>query len=69
MAEDTVRVLRIIEYVGPRSRVEEQLSRSMFGQRTFDGPAGKLTIRVATLGMYPEILEAASEFSPVKGGE
>jgi hypothetical protein len=53
---DTVRVLRIIEYVGPRERVEEVVARSIHGER--DAGNG-LTIRAATVGAYPEILVPA----------
>lgn len=53
MAEDIVRVLRIIEYTGPRSAVEAQIERSLQGTKKL--PNG-LAIRVATIGGYPEIL-------------
>lgn len=50
--EDTVRVLRIIEYVGRRSAVEEAVKRSIHGERQ----CKDYIIRVATVGNYPEIL-------------
>lgn len=51
--QETVRVLRVLEYVGPRDRVEEVVARSIHGERD----AGKgLVIRAATVGTYPEIL-------------
>ena len=54
---DIVRVLRIIEYVGPRDQVEHQILKSLHGEKTF-GPSGKeITIRVTTLGTFPEILK------------
>lgn len=53
MAEDIIRVLRVIEYVGPRSRVEETVSNSIHGEKHFGG----LTIRAAVIGEYPEILQ------------
>jgi hypothetical protein len=65
MAEDIVRVIRIIEYVGSRSDVEEQLAHSMHGTRKFPRP-GKhdMEIRVATIGEFPEILERALALEP-----
>jgi len=57
MAEDIIRVLRVIEYVGPRDRVEETVASSVHG--TKDCGLG-LTIRTATIGEFPEVLEKAS---------
>ena len=54
MIEDTIRVLRVIEYVGPRSRVESAVAQSIHGEK--DAGSG-LIIRAATVGIYPEILE------------
>jgi hypothetical protein len=53
---DIVRVLRIIEYVGPRNWVEATVAGSIHGERqvTLDGKLG--WIRAATIGTYPEIL-------------
>lgn len=51
---DKIRVLRVIEYVGPRDRVEFVVSRSIQGEK--DAGEG-LIIRAATIGAYPEILE------------
>lgn len=53
MAEDIVRVLRIIEYTGPRYAVEAQIERSLQGTKKL--PNG-VVIRAATIGGYPEIL-------------
>lgn len=44
--EETVRVLRMVEYIGPRSRVEDTVTRSIHGEKRI----GDLTIRVATIG-------------------
>ena len=60
---DTVRVLRIVEISGPRDRVEETVARSV----TYKNING-LIIRAATIGAYPEILEASNE-STAEGGE
>lgn len=51
---DTVRVLRIVEYVGDRDAVEEQVRVSLHGERK--GMHGRVTIRAATIGDYPELL-------------
>lgn len=53
MAEDVVRVLRVIEYVGPRSVVENSIKNSIHGIMI----QGDLEIRAATLGLVPDILE------------
>jgi hypothetical protein len=52
---DIVRVLRIVEYTGPRDLVEGQIAKSIHGQ--YLAHDGQLTIRVATIGSYPEILD------------
>lgn len=62
--QEIVRVLRIVEYVGPRELVEKQVARSMHGPHTFCLVGGDLTIRAATIGEYPEILEKAQEAPP-----
>lgn len=55
---DIVRVLRVIEYVGPRKRVEETVAKSIHGERPF---GQGLVIRAATIGAYPEILGASPD--------
>lgn len=64
MAEDIVRILRVIEYTGTREAVETQVANSMYGEKTFMRPAGRVTIRVATLGTFPEILTKAYQVWP-----
>jgi len=54
MPEDRVRVLRVLEYTGPRRAVEDLVSRSIHGERMYGFPP--ISIRAATLGSYPEIL-------------
>lgn len=54
MKTDTIRILRVIEYVGPRGVVEDQVARSLHGQKSL--PNG-VVIRAATVGAYPEILQ------------
>jgi hypothetical protein len=56
--EDIVRIIRVIEYRGPRSRVEKTLSESIQG--TKDAGNG-LFISVATIGSFPEILKDNKE--------
>lgn len=59
-ADDTIRVLRILEYVGPRSEIEKTLSNSIQGEIRL----GRSVIRAATLGLFPEILESDSAEPP-----
>lgn len=54
--EDIVRILRVIEYVGPRSAIENQVMGSIHGERTF----GVVTIKAATVGTFPEILKGSN---------
>mgnify|MGYP007083468222 FL=1 len=61
---ELVRVLRIVEYVGSRERVEETVRQSIHGDKVMKD----LTIRAATIGTYPEILEVRNE-SQSEGGE
>jgi hypothetical protein len=53
MTEDKVRVLRILEYVGPRKWIEETVARAIHGTRHLAN--GSIT--AVTLGEYPEVLE------------
>ena len=53
---EIVRVLRVIEYVGPRDQVEEQVKRSIHGERQ----VREMVIRAATIGEYPELLDVPS---------
>ena len=50
---DVIRVLRVIEYVGPRDEVEEQVRHSIQGERRIRN----IRIRAGTIGDYPEILD------------
>ncbi len=54
---DKVRVLRVIEYAGERDRVETLVANSIHGEKQVGG----LTIKAATIGTYPEILEPADD--------
>lgn len=53
---EIVRVVRIIEYVGPRVWVETTVARSIHGEKLV---GHNMRIRAATLGIYPDILEQA----------
>ena len=55
-AEDQVRVLRVLEYTGPRSKVESTLGKSIHAEVTYDG----MTIRESRLGSFPEVVERAN---------
>lgn len=56
---DTIRILRVIEYIGPRDLVEEQVKNSIHGTKKIvhsgDGRRG-ITIRVATVNPFPDIV-------------
>lgn len=61
MAEDIIRVLRIVEYVGPRSCVESEVSKSIHGTRQFahpdkDGNRKLMRITAVTVGEFAEII-------------
>lgn len=65
MAQDIVRVLRLYSFEGPRDAVEKQLTNSLrdgTNDKSQFGPFGHggIIIKVATLGTFPEILEALS---------
>lgn len=51
---DTVRVIRLIEYVGDREWVESSLDRRQI-KGTWIAPRG--TIREAIIGDFPEVVE------------
>ena len=53
MSTDIIRVLRIIEYQGPRDWVEKTLSTSIYGTK-YVSPDCKIS--AATIGSFPEIL-------------
>lgn len=50
---DTVRVLRVVEYIGDREWVEKAVGNSLHGTKVI---VGKGEIRAATIGAYPELL-------------
>ncbi len=61
--EEIIRVVRVYEFTGPRSQVEEQVEHSLADgthrrPKAIAGNRGMrdLVIRVATLGKFPEIV-------------
>lgn len=54
MPSDIVRIVRVIEYTGDRERVEQTIAESLHGTTKL---GRGLTIRTATIGEFPEILE------------
>ena len=57
--EDIIRVIRILEYTGPRSWVEKTIAGNIIkGSQKFGGDK---IIREAILGDFPEIVEVAGE--------
>lgn len=60
---DIIRVLRIIEYSGPREEIEKIIEKSIQGTKTLRaiGYLDPVIIRVATIGGYPEILGVPDE--------
>ena len=51
--DDIIRVLRLVEYVGPRRKIEQQIENSLHGTKRFN----EITIRATTIGEFPEIME------------
>jgi hypothetical protein len=67
MPEDRVRVLRLIEYDGPRTWVEDSVTRSIHGRRQVGfGTDGPGYITGVTITQFPEILERAREIDHVE---
>ena len=62
MSQDKIRVLRIIEYIGDREAVENQVTLSLHGEKRITTTnRGVIIIKAATIGTYPEILESESK--------
>ena len=60
--EDRVRVLRLVEYEGPRSLVEAQIKNSIHGTRCFSpNRSDRVRITAVTLDQFPEVLEKARQ--------
>jgi len=52
--EDSIRILRIIEYVGPRNWVETTINKSINGTHIL---AKDKRISVTTIGTFPEVMK------------
>ena len=64
---DKVQVLRVLYYSGDRAAVQAHLKDTLKGEKTFevfansrrDSPSlGTMTIRAATLGEFPDVIES-----------
>ena len=53
---DIVRVIRIVQYVGPRESVEKQIAKSIQGSQICGPREGPIVISAITLGIFPETL-------------
>ena len=60
--QDRIRVLRIIEYEGPRDLVERTIKRSIHGEKIVSTRNGEeeFIIRAASIGVFPQILRPAN---------
>lgn len=55
---DIVRIVRVLEYVGPRDALERSLAQNAVKrQKQF----GSITVREAYLGEFPEVVEKSNE--------
>jgi hypothetical protein len=68
LADPIVRVLRIYEFVGPRSVIEQQVARSVHGRREF-GARNDCAITGVTLTQIPERLDEARSIDAASRGE
>lgn len=68
MNEDKIRVVRLIVYEGPRSRVETLVAKSIHGIKNIGPEYGPnlgvykdVSIQGITLGIYPEVIDGEKE--------
>lgn len=62
---EIVRVLRILEYVGPRDVVEQTLAGGGVPAIGEGGPGGSnLIIKSAIVGLFPEVVKKEEEVKP-----
>jgi len=55
---DTVRILRLLEYTGPRDQIEKMMEkRYLKCSHEFEYPYQGIIIREAILGEFPELME------------
>jgi hypothetical protein len=60
VSEETIRVLRILEYVGPRERVEDTLTRSQVplnGTAPVGCGSKGIQIKSAMIGPFPDVVQ------------
>ena len=55
---DIVRIVRVLEYVGPRDVLERSLAQNVVKRQKQFGP---ITVREAYLGEFPEVVETDEE--------
>jgi hypothetical protein len=59
---DIIRVLRLIEYEGPRDLVEKQLKMSLHGTRNgIQDKESSVRITAVTLDQFPQVLSEAQQ--------
>ena len=61
---DRIRILRVIEYSGPRDYIEELITNSITGDKYI--PHEDALIRVTTVGEFPTIVREDYPFEAVK---
>lgn len=61
--EEIVRVLRLVQYEGPRAQVEKQLENSIHGTRFGYGakPSERVKITAVTLDQFPQVMREGTE--------
>ncbi len=64
MSEDIIRVIRIIQYEGPRSKVEKQVANSLHGGPKDYGNGVKII--AVTLGEWPDIIGRDEEVARLR---
>lgn len=65
---DRVRVLRLVQYEGPRDAIEKQIANSLHGSGKF-GPNQSITITTFDLDMFPKVIDVVPEAAPEVKGE
>lgn len=59
---DIVRVLRVVEYIGPRASVEAQVNKSLSGSNNFSD----ITINAQTVCSFPEVVGEIKYYEKVE---
>jgi hypothetical protein len=55
--EDRIRILRVVQYTGPRAAVEHQVKMSLHGSKYIQTTG--VTITAVTIEEFPEVLDTA----------